>query len=225
MQWNVIPYGIDVIRDIVDIICDTVEYIRWSDSRLLTFTEVVKQLNLPVRKLVDDCRTRWNSTYEMIAIALKLKDAFQLVLDPRCKLRAPKFVLSRIYLPKKATQEIDKVRPTLSLLYSEYEDIHNNEGDSSHDSQSYQGVNTTGISDWSEYAEYVNINKSIRPQKSKLEEYLEEHVYKVNEGSDFDALDCTVASKATFSVETRVIVDYCASLSTEIVQALLCGGH
>ncbi|KAL0373127.1 UNVERIFIED_CONTAM: Zinc finger BED domain-containing protein RICESLEEPER 3 [Sesamum calycinum] len=49
---------------------------RRSDARLLLFSEIVKQLNLPERKLVDDCRTRWNSTYEMLSTAIKFKDVF-----------------------------------------------------------------------------------------------------------------------------------------------------
>ncbi|KAK4395957.1 Zinc finger BED domain-containing protein RICESLEEPER 2 [Sesamum angolense] len=63
-------------RDIVEVIRDNVEYVRRSDARLLLFSEIVKQLNLPERKLVDDCRTRWNSTYEMLSTAIKFKDVF-----------------------------------------------------------------------------------------------------------------------------------------------------
>ncbi|KAL0283083.1 UNVERIFIED_CONTAM: Zinc finger BED domain-containing protein RICESLEEPER 2, partial [Sesamum angustifolium] len=61
---------------IVEVIRDSVEYVRRSDARLLLFSEIVKQLNLPERKLVDDCRTRWNSTYEMLSTAIKFKDVF-----------------------------------------------------------------------------------------------------------------------------------------------------
>ncbi|KAL0334154.1 UNVERIFIED_CONTAM: hypothetical protein Sangu_1571600 [Sesamum angustifolium] len=69
--------GICEIKDIVEVIRDSVEYVRQSDARLLLFSEIVKQLNLPERKLVDDCRTRWNSTYEMLSTAIKFKDVFQ----------------------------------------------------------------------------------------------------------------------------------------------------
>ena len=133
--------------------------------------------------------------------------------------------------------------------------MHNGEGDSSQGTsvvgdsrQSRQDVNTIGISGWSEYAEYVNTIKSIRSQKSELDEYLEEHVYKANDGSDFDVLDwwrvhalkykvlsvmakdilaipvSTVASQTTFSAGIRVIDDCRASLSTDTLQVLLCGG-
>ncbi|KAL0392914.1 UNVERIFIED_CONTAM: Zinc finger BED domain-containing protein RICESLEEPER 2 [Sesamum radiatum] len=68
--------GICEIKDIVEVIRYSVEYVRRSDARLLLFSEIVKQLNLPERKLVDDCRTRWNSTYEMLSTAIKFKDVF-----------------------------------------------------------------------------------------------------------------------------------------------------
>ncbi|KAL0284301.1 UNVERIFIED_CONTAM: Zinc finger BED domain-containing protein RICESLEEPER 3 [Sesamum angustifolium] len=38
-------------------------------------------LNLPEKKLVDDCGTRWNSTYEMLAAAIKFKDVFPRFAD------------------------------------------------------------------------------------------------------------------------------------------------
>ncbi|KAL0374021.1 UNVERIFIED_CONTAM: Zinc finger BED domain-containing protein RICESLEEPER 2 [Sesamum radiatum] len=68
--------GISEIKYIVEVIRDSVEYVRRSDARLLLFSEIVKQLNLPERKLVDDCRTRWNSTYEMLSTAIKFKGCF-----------------------------------------------------------------------------------------------------------------------------------------------------
>ncbi|KAL0387370.1 UNVERIFIED_CONTAM: Zinc finger BED domain-containing protein RICESLEEPER 2 [Sesamum radiatum] len=64
------------IKNIVEVIRDSIEYVRRSDARLLLFSEIVKQLNLPERKLVDDCRMSWNSTYEMLSTAIKFKDVF-----------------------------------------------------------------------------------------------------------------------------------------------------
>ncbi|KAL0385595.1 UNVERIFIED_CONTAM: hypothetical protein Sradi_2953800 [Sesamum radiatum] len=76
--------GLFEIKNIVDVIRDSVEYVRRSDAklkRLKIFSEIVKQLNLPDKKLVDDCRTRWNSTYEMLAAAIKSKDVFSRFAD------------------------------------------------------------------------------------------------------------------------------------------------
>ncbi|KAL0463245.1 UNVERIFIED_CONTAM: hypothetical protein Slati_0212100 [Sesamum latifolium] len=73
--------GLSEIKNIVAVIRESVEYVRRSDARLKIFFEIVKQLNLPDKKLVDDCRTRWNSTYEMLAAAIKFKDVFPRFAD------------------------------------------------------------------------------------------------------------------------------------------------
>ncbi|KAL0447880.1 UNVERIFIED_CONTAM: hypothetical protein Slati_1915900 [Sesamum latifolium] len=73
--------GLSKIKNIVDVIRDSVEYVRRSDARLKIFSEIVKQLNLSDKKLVDDCRTKWNSTYEILAAAIKFKDVFPMFVD------------------------------------------------------------------------------------------------------------------------------------------------
>ncbi|KAL0352354.1 UNVERIFIED_CONTAM: hypothetical protein Scaly_1624100 [Sesamum calycinum] len=105
---------------------------------------------------------------------------------------------------------------------------------------------------WSEYAEYLKSVESIQPQKSELDLYLEENCYifekDKKDGKDFDVVECwrvhalkykilsimerdllaipitTVASKATFSVGSKVIDKYRASLTSDTVQVLMCGG-
>ncbi|KAL0381081.1 UNVERIFIED_CONTAM: Zinc finger BED domain-containing protein RICESLEEPER 3, partial [Sesamum angustifolium] len=260
---------------IVDVIRDSVEYVRRSDARLKIFSEIVKQLNLPEKKLVDDCRTRWNSTYEMLAAAIKFKDVFPrfadrelhydtcpsaedwtkaekvsrvkvlldkkalendifirdmvakmkskfdkywgdsnllmsiaAVLDPRCKLRALEFCFPRLYSSENVERQIAVVRKTLYELYSDL--------------------------------------------KSLNLIYLEENCYifekDKKDGKDFDVLEwwrvhalkykilsimardllaipiTTVASEATFSAGSRVIDKYRASLTSDTVQVLMCGG-
>nr|GMC69259.1 zinc finger BED domain-containing protein RICESLEEPER 2-like [Ipomoea batatas] len=55
---------------------NSVRFINQSESRLLKFSEIVHHLGNPVKKLILDCVTRWNSTYEMLVVAIKVKDAF-----------------------------------------------------------------------------------------------------------------------------------------------------
>ncbi|KAL0319574.1 UNVERIFIED_CONTAM: hypothetical protein Sradi_5218900 [Sesamum radiatum] len=73
--------GLSEIKNIVDVIRDSVEYIRRSNARLKIFSEIVKQLNLLDKKLVDDSRTGWNSTYEMLVAVIKFKDVFPKFAD------------------------------------------------------------------------------------------------------------------------------------------------
>lgn len=40
------------------------------------FAEIVQQLQLPHRKLILDCKTRWNSTFLMLSTAIKFKEVF-----------------------------------------------------------------------------------------------------------------------------------------------------
>nr|GEV83689.1 hypothetical protein [Tanacetum cinerariifolium] len=97
------------------------------------------------------------------------------------------------------------------------------------------------------YQEYKN--ESVQPQKSELDNYLEEGVYICDDNSKgFDVLAwwranslryrilsrmardilvipiTTVASEATFSTGSRVIDTYRASLALETVEVLLCEG-
>ncbi|KAG8390252.1 hypothetical protein BUALT_Bualt01G0064400 [Buddleja alternifolia] len=73
--------GLSEIKNVIECVRDSVDYIRRSDSRLKIFTKVVKQLNLREMKLIDDCKTRWNSTYKMLAIAIKFRDVFPRYAD------------------------------------------------------------------------------------------------------------------------------------------------
>jgi len=41
----------------------------------------VQQLQLPERKFILDCKTRWNSTFEMLSVAIKFKEVFPMFKD------------------------------------------------------------------------------------------------------------------------------------------------
>ncbi|GJW58149.1 zinc finger BED domain-containing protein RICESLEEPER 2-like protein [Tanacetum coccineum] len=70
--------GLSVIKDIVSKVHASVSYINASDARLMVFSQVAQQLHLPDRKLILDCKTRWNSTYKMLSTAITFKEAFSM---------------------------------------------------------------------------------------------------------------------------------------------------
>ncbi|XP_031260897.1 zinc finger BED domain-containing protein RICESLEEPER 2-like [Pistacia vera] len=68
--------GLNQIRYIIKDVRDSVYYINQSEIRLQIFSKIVQQLQLPHRMLILDCKTRWNSTYELLATALKFQRVF-----------------------------------------------------------------------------------------------------------------------------------------------------
>ncbi|XP_047340261.1 zinc finger BED domain-containing protein RICESLEEPER 2-like [Impatiens glandulifera] len=70
--------GLGVIEDIIGDIREGVEYVNRSEARRVQFAECVQQLQLKDQKLIRDCKTRWNSTFEMLSCALKFKEAFKM---------------------------------------------------------------------------------------------------------------------------------------------------
>ncbi|XP_061347979.1 zinc finger BED domain-containing protein DAYSLEEPER-like [Gastrolobium bilobum] len=78
--------GPKAIKDIIKNVRESVKYVNHSDSRLKTFSDIVKQMGIKERKLVIYCPTRWNSTYEMLNIASRFKDVF-----PEYKERDPHY--------------------------------------------------------------------------------------------------------------------------------------
>nr|KAJ0219907.1 hypothetical protein LSAT_V11C200100330 [Lactuca sativa] len=299
------------ISYIIEDIHETVTFINQNEGRLNLFSEIVQQLQLPHRKLILECKTRWNSTYQMLSAAIKFKEVFPMykereprylcctnnddwlkvekfcwirslkilakmslfmkpkfdkywgdcnlmmsigaILDPRCKMRVIEFCFPRMYPENEACENIDKVKKALYALYKEYADeYYSSSGEGNGESVGLRGNNVTiqpSSSGWSEFAQFVRTVENIQPQKSDLDNYLEESCYICEEDPiPFDVLQwwrsnslkyrilsrmaqdilaipiTTVASEATFSAGSRVIDTYRASLATETVEVLLCGG-
>ncbi|XP_071916216.1 zinc finger BED domain-containing protein RICESLEEPER 2-like [Coffea arabica] len=82
----VVQDGLSKIVDITNNIRESVEFVNRSKGRALLFAEIAQQLRIPGKKLLYDCRTRWNATFEMLNCAIKFKDVF-----PRFQDREPHY--------------------------------------------------------------------------------------------------------------------------------------
>lgn len=78
--------GIGKIAKIVEDVRESVKFINQSEARLQTFSQIVQQLKLGGKKLILDCPTRWNSTYQMLSVAMHFKEVF-----PRFQDREPSY--------------------------------------------------------------------------------------------------------------------------------------
>ncbi|RVW23090.1 putative AC transposase [Vitis vinifera] len=79
----IVKEGLDVIEVEIEKILESVAYWSATPSRMEKFEDAARQLRIPcTKKLSLDCKTRWNSTYLMLSIAITYKDVF-----PRLKQR------------------------------------------------------------------------------------------------------------------------------------------
>ncbi|CAH1422705.1 unnamed protein product [Lactuca virosa] len=68
--------GLAMINSVIGEVREGIKYINNSEVRLQTFSNIAHQLQIQDRKLLLDVPTRWNSTYDMLSVALKFKDVF-----------------------------------------------------------------------------------------------------------------------------------------------------
>ena len=78
--------GLSEIQHIIENVRESVKYTSASTQRLIMFSDITKQLQLPNKRLILDCCTRWNATYAMLSCALEFKQVF-----PRYQQRDPNY--------------------------------------------------------------------------------------------------------------------------------------
>ncbi|KAL2926128.1 Zinc finger BED domain-containing protein RICESLEEPER 2 [Bienertia sinuspersici] len=127
----IVQHGLEQVKHITDKVDDTVDYLNSSEVRLKRFGELVSQYNLKERKLALLCKTRWNSTYDMLDCAIKftklmsgknLKNfdtywsecnmvmALGSLLDPRFKMKVIKVTFPQLFASHNVNDNINKVR-------------------------------------------------------------------------------------------------------------------
>lgn len=67
--------AIKSISDVLIKVKDVVEYFKRSYTAQVKLEATLKQMDLPLLKLKQECPTRWNSCYEMLQRIVKIKDA------------------------------------------------------------------------------------------------------------------------------------------------------
>ncbi|MBA0646163.1 hypothetical protein Goklo_014147 [Gossypium klotzschianum] len=68
--------GFSENKDVIDNVRESVNHIIASTMHLTMFSDIVKQLQLPNKRLILDYCTRWNAIYAMLSCVLEFKDIF-----------------------------------------------------------------------------------------------------------------------------------------------------
>lgn len=74
----IVKDGLSVVDDLIERVRDSVAFWSVTPNRHERFEKMTHLLNIPYKERVTlDCKTRWNSTYIMLSIALGYKDIFE----------------------------------------------------------------------------------------------------------------------------------------------------
>ncbi|MBA0823336.1 hypothetical protein Goarm_020075 [Gossypium armourianum] len=73
--------GLSEIEDVIDNVKESVKHITASTVHLTMFNDIIKQLQLPNKRLILDCCTWWNATYLMLSVYWSLRMYFRGMLN------------------------------------------------------------------------------------------------------------------------------------------------
>nr|GEZ69507.1 hypothetical protein [Tanacetum cinerariifolium] len=222
--------GLSKISDVIGEVREAVKYINYSEARRQIFSNVAHQLQIHDRKLMIDVPTRWNSTYNMLSLALNFKDVFP--------------------------SNTKVVSDALDHMFKEYVEMHDElvREAASHKNRSCGGSTSSRSnedllgSEWEEFGNFYKDADVEKCDKFELKIYLDEGLLEGHWGMKFNDLEwwnvhqlkypylskmakdvlaipvSTVASETTFSDGGRVIDPYRSALKSSTVEMLLCGG-
>ncbi|KAK2388808.1 zinc finger BED domain-containing protein RICESLEEPER [Trifolium repens] len=225
--------GLSKIKDIIFNIRESVKYINHNDGRLKAFCDVVEQKGLKERKLIIDCPTRWNSTFNMLSTALKFKIAFASYkerephydffpsleewnkVEKVCKLLEV-FNCATHVISEVADENIKKVRSALDDLYDEYValslvEASSSDGNFNSNNQSSSQANVAAVkTGFDEIMCIIQENEAIGPMKSELQEYLDDGLYTPPIPTSFSALDWWRNNSMKYKILSKMAADILA---------------
>ena len=71
-----VQHGLEQVKNIIAKVHETVDFLNSSKAQLNQIGEIVRQYNVQEQKIVLECMTRWNSTYDMLDCAIKFRNVF-----------------------------------------------------------------------------------------------------------------------------------------------------
>ena len=199
-----------------------------------------------VRSMVQNMKQRfdkyWGECNMLMVIGV--------MLNPRLKMRVLKITFPKMFSSHVARENISKVRDVMYQLYDEYVRMHSSftieeSAECEYVSNAHEGGSIS--SSLLELLQVVRSGQEAGPMKSELDVYLDVGLF-ISHDYKFDALAwwkeksmkfhilsklaahvlvvaiTTMAYEATFSTRGLVIDPYRSSLTSEIVQILICTG-
>ncbi|KAK2427364.1 zinc finger BED domain-containing protein RICESLEEPER [Trifolium repens] len=237
MLWHILNLlvqdGLSKIKDIIFNICESVKYINHNDGRLKAFCNVVEQKGLKERKLIIDCPTRWNSTFNMLSTTLKFKIAFASYkerephydfapsleewnkVEKVCKLLKVFNCITHV-ISEVADEIIKKVRSSLDDLYDEYValslvEASSSDGNFNSNNQSSSQANVAAVkTEFDEITCIIQENEDIGPMKSELQEFLDEGLYIPPIPTSFSVLDWWRNNIMKYKILSKMAADILA---------------
>ncbi|KAK6122956.1 hypothetical protein DH2020_043300 [Rehmannia glutinosa] len=242
----VVQYGLYTIKYIIEDVKDSVRFINQSESRLMKFSDIGHHLGIPVKKLIIDRPTRWNSTYEILEDWNKVEDVIAILevfYDVTHVISGTEYPTSNVFLAviwrvkyvldekenhpsefikamiKKMKQKFDKYWGDCNILMAI--------GAILDPRFKMRLVDFAFNKIYNEFDARTNVKKVRDALYDMFFEYVQVDRMKTQKDSssmsDKDIPISTVASEATFSAGTLVLDPYLAKLSFDMDQVLICG--
>ncbi|GKE11639.1 zinc finger BED domain-containing protein RICESLEEPER 2-like protein, partial [Tanacetum coccineum] len=188
-----------------------------------------EQLHLPDRKLILDCKTRWNSTYKMLYAAISFKEAFSMYevrgplykhcpsdddweklesIYPRCKFTMLELYFKDLYDANEILKKTLELKKILREIHAEYARLLTIDStSSSHGGETEQVGPSRGFSYYYSRLKQTDI---IDLESSNLDVYLEEGIYlcKDNSAISFNILDWWKSHETKFPILSKMAAHF-----------------